>query len=466
MALREKFGSSPTIIQELERLKNLSPPNPEEPLHNNINLTHIELPVQKRRYHALLGKYVDRTVTDYLYHWLHEIAGMPIWYDAHDLPPISSIFDELPNVIIRCRCIILIVSKSSISTELIKAQYEAAIEQQTKHKEFRILPIRIDDSDISPDFRNIRVPIDLHSPHLDLDTAYQVLFSLYYNNIGTEFDKRDLYISRTWREGKEAELADHICRILVSSGFRLIGDSNDQESFYKKDDQERIRSIISSCGGVVSILPDRGQGTTSDPIIKEIQIALDLKIPCLIITEPNVHLPSQLDSLAIRLEAQLTKEVDEITLQRNVARLNDEWRKPSKPYYIFFATDFSTGNEKRNRFVKEHIQLVTSMECTVGDDIKEVPIQQTIVDKISHAFAMIADISEGNINTIIEAGIAIGAGLKENLHLIAKGPRCDPHFMFSDKQIQYYADESELLGIVHKIAYGYRRRVLNYEFSY
>jgi hypothetical protein len=44
---------------------------------------------------------------------------------------------------------------------------------------------------------------------------------------------------------------------------------------------------------------------------------------------------------------------------------------------------------------------------------------------------MIADVSQGNDDTLIETGIAMGAGLRENLHLIAKRPLNNPPFMIS-----------------------------------
>ncbi len=216
----------------------------------------------------------------------------------------------------------------------------------------------------------------------------------------------------------------------------------------------------------MAILPDRGRGTTSEPMLEEIQIAIGSNLPYLIIADPNVQLTDQLDKLSIRLEFRSIKSLGETTLQTGIGKLHEEWRKPFQPHYVFFATDFCPDNKKRNRLIKEHIQRITCMECIIGDDIKEVPMQQTIISKISHAFMMIADISEENINTIIEAGIAIGSGLKENLHLIARGSRRDPYFMFADKQILCYADELELIGLIHRIAYRYRRRVLNYEYTY
>jgi hypothetical protein len=83
-----------------------------------------------------------------------------------------------------------------------------------------------------------------------------------------------------------------------------------------------------------------------------------------------------------------------------------------------------------------------------------VPIQK----RKFHTF-----ISEDNLNTCIEAGIARGAGTR--FHLAARTPRRRPPFMFRDQQVWHYANDIELLGRIHRIAYPYRRRVLNWELS-
>jgi hypothetical protein len=74
---------------------------------------------------------------------------------------------------------------------------------------------------------------------------------------------------------------------------------------------------------------------------------------------------------------------------------------------------------------------------------------------------MIADISDQNLNTCIEAGIARGAGTR--LHLVAREPRRSPPFMFRDQQVWHYSDDVALLGIVFRLVYPYRRRVLSTE---
>lgn len=87
--------------------------------------------------------------------------------------------------------------------------------------------------------------------------------------------------------------------------------------------------------------------------------------------------------------------------------------------------------------------------------------QQVITDRITHAVMMIADISEENLNTCIEASIARGAG--QRFHLVACEPRRRPPFIFRDQQVWYYANDIELLALIHRIAYPYRRRVVNWE---
>ncbi len=71
------------------------------------------------------------------------------------------------------------------------------------------------------------------------------------------------------------------------------------------------------------------------------------------------------------------------------------------------------------------------------------------------------DCPKGNINTCIEAGIAVGSGVP--LYLLARGPRHRPPYMLDDCQIWPYSDNIDLLGTVHKVIYPYRRRIINYE---
>jgi len=74
---------------------------------------------------------------------------------------------------------------------------------------------------------------------------------------------------------------------------------------------------------------------------------------------------------------------------------------------------------------------------------------------------VIDDISENNINSCIEAGIAIGA--KRPLNLIARVPRGKVPFMLSNYQVNTYTSDIDILCTVHRITFPFRRRVLNSE---
>ena len=74
---------------------------------------------------------------------------------------------------------------------------------------------------------------------------------------------------------------------------------------------------------------------------------------------------------------------------------------------------------------------------------------------------VIADISKNNINSCIEAGIAIGA--KRPLNLIARVPRGKVPFILSNYQVNNYSSDIDLLSTVHRITFPFRRRVLNSE---
>ena len=435
---------------------------------NNLNamstsdLSYDVLPIHQRPFQTLLSsKDADKAIVDKIYYWLKAVANIDIWYDSRNLPPFVKIDTELSKAILNCRSMILILSESTISKEWIRKQYQMGVEEQRRFKDFRILPLRIGEFKL-PDFLENLSSINLRDYQLDFNTANELLISLFYNDMGYAFENREIYVSRTWRD-KEAVLADNICKKLIIHGFKLIGDSKDQQFFYGKF-QERIKSIIKSCGGLVAILPHRGDGTTSPYILEEIEVAMNLNLPCLIIAEPNVQIPEKFSKLTksiIRLTSSSSNSIDSQFLHEDIVQLRQDWKKPTFPHEVFFATDIKQESERRNQIIKDHIERITSMACIIGDKINVMGVQNFIVGKISNAFIIIADISEGNINSLIEAGIALGTGTK--LHLIARGPRKEPPFMFADQQVLFYSDDLELLGIIHSIVYNYRRRVLNYE---
>lgn len=422
----------------------------------------VAVPIHKRKFHTFLSHaHADKAVVDKLYEWISNISGIPVWYDAHHLPVGATIATHLATAITQCRSLILVLSPSSIKSGWVKEEYEAAVGQRTQWKDFRIIPLRIEECEI-PGFLQTTKWLEIPHGQGDAKTYGQFLADLYYDEIDLEFEKtRDIYVSRSWKES-ERPLADAVCQRFMQAGFRLIGDAQDQTQF----SEERITSLLASCGGVVAILPDRGQGKTSSYILKELDLARQLHLPCCIVADPSVQLPESFaNSAVIRItDSEIANgTLPAALLQAEIETLVDEWKQPSQPHFVFFGSDFAEEYKQRNQIVKQILQRVTAMPCAMGEDIREGNIQQVISDLISTATMMIADISEDNLNTCIEAGIARGAGTR--FHLAARAPRRRPPFMFRDQQVWHYADDIELFGRIHRIAYPYRRRVLNWELS-
>lgn len=78
-----------------------------------------------------------------------------------------------------------------------------------------------------------------------------------------------------------------------------------------------------------------------------------------------------------------------------------------------------------------------------------------------------------NVNTCVEAGIAMGA--RRPVFVMALDPTAfDPDvsdkttqvpFMFRNSQIQWYGSDEEFLAKVHRLARMMRRRILNQELA-
>ena len=88
-------------------------------------------PVGKRRFHAFLSHaHVDKDQADHLFKWLQDVAGMPVWYDAVNMPPGATIAQALPEAIENSRSVILLLSKQSVSRGWVQQEFNAAINHQ------------------------------------------------------------------------------------------------------------------------------------------------------------------------------------------------------------------------------------------------------------------------------------------------------------------------------------------------
>ena len=424
--------------------------------------------VYKRRYHAFLSQaHTDERIADNLYRWLRNAVPRGedrIYYDKPE-PGVQGSMD-LGEMIPNCRSIIILLSRDSISKGWVKKEHDAAMGQKAISDDFKIIPVRIEKCD-TPRFIDDSTVIELHEGRLDLDTSKAILERMYYRRrIGPEPEQAsDLFISRGWKE-EEKPFAEYVCRLLAKEGFRLIGDAEDQENY----DTNRIKSIISSCGGFVAIVPYRAYEkklTTSEYIIDEIEIAQRIQLPSLIVADPDVYFrKKKLAQRAIKLRMEeATEGHGKATLEREIRRIREEWKEPQNRHYVFFATDLDRGdsNEKRIEVIRDHIQLIRSMNCKMAPDYK-YKLREMVTETIPRAYLVIADIPDKNFYTLVEAGIALGAG--KHLRLVARQPtdgKKDYLDILNHVPIEEYANDNELLQKVHRIAYQFRRRILNYE---
>jgi TIR domain/CHAT domain len=432
-------------------------------------------PVHKREYHTFLSRAcVDKTIANNLYEWLRDAirdakGNDHVYYDEPKLGINRSTI--LAEKIHECRSITILLSKNSVSKGWVKEQYDTAIGQKALFDDFNIIPVLIEECEV-PGFIDKESLIELRDGRLNLDTSKEILGRIYYRErAGPGPDQaKDLYISRGWRD-QEKPFAEYICELLDKAGFRLIGEAEDRASEQEEDIEQmiiRIKTIMSSCGGFVAIVPYRAEEKeykTSKYVVDEIGIAQSIQLPSLIIAEPGVYLPKKLANYSLPLQMETAKGSSHETLQREIKRIGKEWKNPHKRHYVLFATNFK--NKKRNNIIRDHIELITSMKCETALDYRD-KLRESITKKITDAFLVVADISDNNPNTLIEAGIALGAiarGASTSLRLVArsKDERYSPPYMLDNIQIESYADDNELLAKVHKIAYEFRRRILNYE---
>lgn len=429
----------------------------------------------------------DRDIAKELYRWLTSDAGYKIWFDEHNFEAGSVVSTDLAKNMSKCRSWIVIASKNSITSSFVRIESEEALKHEIKNKDFRLIILRIDDCDIENEWESIsrfnwlEMPGGTLTPQIALEIMNR-LDGRIWSEQQTGF--HDVYVSHGWREA-DLPFADAICRELCNPVWmlRLISDARDQAEY--KDN--RIRDIISNCGGHVLILPRR-PATTEEYFffIKEYDISTKLGVPTLLIAENDTQLPPPLNSSVHYLE---TKNVNNWRLEPPgwLEKFRKELKKPKESNHVFLAAEYKENNQRVNQ-LREFIEAVTGLSCYIGQDFQGQELRDKIVSNISSASLVIANIanfdstSEGvsgiNLNTCVEGGIALGASKANKLSskksipvfLTAmspadmKGRTQKLPFIFRDSQIVWYSNEAILLGKCHRLLWPYRRRIINHEF--
>ena len=421
----------------------------------------MSLPIQRRDFDVFLSHaHKDAAFVAQLDRWLSN-AGLRVWYDARELAGGSLLATDLQAAIERCRGILLVASEESLARGWVKAEYNSAMDERANHDAFRVVALRFPNANVKELLRGTTW-IDLPGFTLDPDSALAILCAFYPGekrpNPATA---RDIYISCSWQPDDSAS-AHAVCLALVEQGFRLIGDARDQKGF---GTGQRVERIIASCGAFVGILPFREVESASaverpyNYFIREMDVAMQLDLPTVIVADPRIRRGDGSDTGWLRMDTQATQCPASVSAK--LGGLWEQWRPPPSPQYIFCAMDIGSDSARADGPIRHLIERITGMATIVGSEVHEDNLQSAITKKVCDAFLVIADITDDNLNTCIEAGMGLAVGT--NVELIARGQPRRPPFMLRSLQMPTYGDDLERLAVLHKIVRPYRRRVINAE---
>ena len=407
----------------------------------------MSLPVYRRKFQSFISSAnTSREMAEQIEHWLTDKAGIPVLHTAQNFHAGASVEDGLEL----CQSMLVLITKQGIESGQVKREFELGLRQQARFGDlFRIIPVRIEEC-VVPDFLQLSACIDTVENGFDMSTAAKLLFGLYFNGLASEDGKtHDVFVSRPWSHEEDA-LTTLVCKLAKRIGFRLIG--NPIEPQEKND-------LISGCGGGIAIVPSGMGEKAMKRIVNDLEIMCGLNLPFLIVSEKPIKLPDLIIRKALEvlcLDENSSQSLGfEKQIQASIIRLHEEWVTPLENHYIFYGTDLKEEHKARSRLVRRIVQQISSMPCLMGEDIQRGQIQNEIINMIAGAQMMIADISRENLNTCIEAGVAIGANIP--LNLLSGDERHKPPFMFRDRQIWHYQNDLDLLGIVHKLVAPYRK---------
>lgn len=433
-------------------------------------------PVARRQFATFLSHaHADAERVDELYRWLTEIADFPVWYDKKQMPASSPIGSGLAEGIHQCRSILILLTKASVASNWVREELEAGLIERGDDRAFRIIPVFWEDCEVPIALRSTSA-IDARHCAFDAETALDLVKALYGRSFGVPGDGRsDVYVAAGWRDSEE-ELIRTVIAPIIANGFRPIGDSKDQAGFSAG---QRVRSIMQSCGAMVAILPHREAGLTSHYILEEIAIAHVLGLPIFAFRDPDVDVDTSLELTRrksriadldlgcfadLEIHALTPAFVAEV-LPRIHEEIRERFEPPARRHYVFYSHRIKEIDPKLLDAARRVISGVTCMACEDGDKILEKNVAQIILERIRGCFLQIADVTEDNINSCIEAGMGYGAGV--NIHLVARGARTgsDRPFMFRNEQVWHYQSDAEIIGLLHRLVRPYRRRVISLEIA-
>ena len=251
------------------------------------------------------------------------------------------------------------------------------INHQTQHPAFRIIPVRLDDV-TPPGFLQNYSYVDYAGRRPRGDTRCRAAEGLLPARHDVRHEERQK-TSTSVGDGTTTTrlLAGVVCEALKGAGLLTDRDAEDQPSWI----EERIDSIMASCGGYAAILPYRPMSShkTSKYVLREWELAAARGLPSLVVADPRVELPPELGHRPGLLDTARGEVVDHDTLAVGADALAEDWLLPSRSPYAFLATAFDSGRTELRQLMTELIEAVTTMPCVVGDYLKADVVQREIL---------------------------------------------------------------------------------------
>jgi hypothetical protein len=390
---------------------------------------------------------------------LRRVCGLHIWFDGTDGNASMRSSKLLEGAIQNARGAIFCLSEAWRRSTWCENEHEVSLSEERMDKGFAIVSLRLDDVEPPGWFSRSEI-IDLRQ--VNGNSITRLLRSLSKNTPRRFDNAEDVYLAAPW--SRQSELVRETLIALTSTGWRLVGDTPN----LKHQRDPRIIAIQRTTRGVVALLPhDPSQpGVATSPyILDEARLAQSLGKPLLLLAEPDVNLEADLLRDAFRGSAitlrsgresrealtDLLEEFDEAL--RHVD--HDDTRA-----FIFFAGSLREESSEEDD-IATVIERSSNMRCIRGERLEGDNAQKAIIDLIKRAALVIADVSDDHRNTLIEAGIAMGAGT--TLKLMCRIPPDNvlpkKRFMFEGLEVYWYRTPEERLGLCFYFARQCRRNV-------
>jgi hypothetical protein len=390
---------------------------------------------------------------------LKRVCGLRIWFDDAEGNAAKRSSELLAGAIGNARGALFCLSEAWKSSTWCKNEYEVSQSEQRMHDGFEIVSLRLDDVE-PPAWFNVAEIIDMRQP--GTQAIARLLCSL-TSDVPHRFDNaEDVYLAAPW--SRPSQLARGTFQALRQTGWRLVGDTPNLKDLGER----RIEAIQRTTRGVVALLPhDISQpgNATSPYILQEARLALNIGKPLLLLAEPGVAPPEDLEKGAFRGTAvSLAPDPSGHTALADVLDDFDDVLQhvptDDTGAYIFFAATLR-GDPSDADDIASVIERSSNMRCVRGERLSGDNVQTAIIDLIRRAAVLIADVSDDHRNTLIEAGVAMGSGTRLKL-MCCEPPAGVPlkkRFMFEGQEFFWYRTPEERLGLCCYFARQFRRRV-------